>query len=117
VDHSVIADVPRDKYVERCKQRALAYLQRGDLKSAISAFVNNMDARPDCELPHHLASGSTVTRYASFIYASHCGLQIDLSVDGFKTSKHCRVVLRNGNTCGAKFVDQSDARAARAAGS
>jgi len=55
VDHSVIADVPRDKYVERCKQRALAYLQRGDLKSAISAFVNNMDARPDCELPHHLA--------------------------------------------------------------
>ena len=35
MDHSVIADVPRDKYVERCKQRALAYLQRGDLKSAI----------------------------------------------------------------------------------
>ena len=55
MDHSDIADVPRDKYVERCKQHALAYLQRGDLKSAISAFVNNMDARPDCELPHHLA--------------------------------------------------------------
>ena len=31
------------------------YLDRGDLKSAVSSFVNNMDARPDCELPHHLA--------------------------------------------------------------
>jgi hypothetical protein len=50
----VIADVPRDKYVERCKQRALDYLARGDLKSAVSSFINNMDARPDCELPHHL---------------------------------------------------------------
>ena len=55
MDRSVIADIPRDKYVERCKQRAFDYLDRGDLKSAVSSFVNNMDARPDCELPHHLA--------------------------------------------------------------
>ena len=55
MDRSVIADVPRDKYVERCKQRAFDYLDRGDLKSAVSSFVNNMDARPDCRLPHHLA--------------------------------------------------------------
>ena len=54
MDRSVIADVPRDKYVERCKQRAFDYLDRGYLKSAISSFVKNMDARPDCELPHHL---------------------------------------------------------------
>jgi hypothetical protein len=37
--------------------------------------------------------------------------QFDLSLDGFKTKKHCRVIWRNGNTCGAKFVDQSEARA------
>ena len=55
MDRSVIADVPRDKYVERCKQRALDYLDRGDLKNAVSSFVNNMHARPDCELPQHLA--------------------------------------------------------------
>jgi hypothetical protein len=55
IDRSVIADVPRDKYVERCKQRALDYLARGDLKGAVSSFVNSMDARSDCELPHHLA--------------------------------------------------------------
>ena len=43
MDRSVIADIPRDKYVERCKQRAFDYLDRGDLKSAVSSFVNNMD--------------------------------------------------------------------------
>src|SRR5829696_454640 len=43
--------------------------------------------------------------------------KFDLSLDGFKTTKHCRVVWRNGNTCGVKFVDKSDARAARAVGS
>ena len=46
MDRSVIADVPRDKYVERCKQRAFDYLDRGDLGSAAAAFVNNMNARP-----------------------------------------------------------------------
>jgi len=47
--------IPRDKYVERCKQRAFDYLDRGDLKSTVSSFVNNMDARSDREMPHHLA--------------------------------------------------------------
>jgi hypothetical protein len=56
MDRSVFADIPRDKYVERCKQRAFEYLDQGDLKNAVSSFVNNMDARPDCELPHHLAA-------------------------------------------------------------
>jgi hypothetical protein len=56
MDRSIIADIPRDKYVERCKQRAFDYLDRGDLKNAVSSFVNDMDARPDCELPHHLAA-------------------------------------------------------------
>ncbi|WP_249152771.1 hypothetical protein [Bradyrhizobium liaoningense] len=46
----------RDKYVERCKQRALDHLDRGDLKSAVTSFVGNMNARPDCELPHYLAT-------------------------------------------------------------
>ena len=56
MDRSVIADIPRDKYVERCKQRAFDYLDRGELKNAASSFVNSMDARPDCELPHHLVA-------------------------------------------------------------
>jgi len=31
--------------------------------------------------------------------------KFDLSLDGFKTTLHCRVVWRNGNTCGVEFVD------------
>ena len=30
--------------------------QKGQRSFAIAAFVNNMNARPDCELPHHLAA-------------------------------------------------------------
>ena len=56
MDRSIIADVPRDKYVERCKQRAFDYLDRGELRNAVASFVDNMNARPDCELPHHLAA-------------------------------------------------------------
>ena len=56
MDRSVIADVPRDKYVERCKQRAFDYLEQGDLRNAVAAFVGSMNARPDCQLPHHLAA-------------------------------------------------------------
>ena len=33
--------------------------------------------------------------------------RFDLSLDGFKTTKHCRVVWRSGNTCGVEFIDQS----------
>ena len=70
MDRSVIADVPREKYVERCKQRAFDYIDRGDLKSAVSSFVNNMDARPDCELPHHLADlGQPSLRERKFTYS------------------------------------------------
>jgi hypothetical protein len=56
MDRSLITDVPRDKYVERCKQRAFDYLDQGALKNAVASFVGNMNARPDCELPHYLAT-------------------------------------------------------------
>ena len=56
MDQSLIIDVPREKYVERCKQRAFDYLDRGGFKSAVASFVNDMNARPDCELPQHLTA-------------------------------------------------------------
>jgi hypothetical protein len=55
-DSSRIADVPRDKYVARCKERAFDYLDRGDLKNAITSMIGNMGARPDCKLPDYLAA-------------------------------------------------------------
>ena len=33
--------------------------------------------------------------------------RFDLSLDGFKTTRHCHVVWRNENTCGVKFVDNA----------
>jgi hypothetical protein len=32
-----------------------------------------------------------------------------LSLDGFNTTRYCRVVWRDGNTCGVKFVDRAGA--------
>ncbi|SDS43859.1 hypothetical protein SAMN05444158_2059 [Bradyrhizobium canariense] len=39
--------------------------------------------------------------------------EFDLSFDGFKTTKHCHVVWRDGNICGVEFVDRSHARTLR----
>jgi hypothetical protein len=39
---------------------------------------------------------STACHTASF--------EFELSFDGFKTTKHCHVVWRAGNTCGVEFV-------------
>jgi hypothetical protein len=56
MDRSLIMDMPREKYVERCKQHAFDYLDQGNLKSAVASFVGHMNARSDCQLPHHLAT-------------------------------------------------------------
>ena len=37
------------------KQLAFDYLEQGDLRNAVVSFVGSMNARPDCQLPHHLA--------------------------------------------------------------
>ena len=36
--------------------------------------------------------------------------QFDLSLDGFKTTKRCHVVWRDGNACGVEFVDRDRQR-------
>ena len=63
MERSLVTNMPRDKYVERCKQRALDYLDRGDLRNAVDSLVSNMNARPDCELPSYLATlGASLLR-------------------------------------------------------
>ena len=63
MERSLEVDMMRDKYVERCKQRAFDDLDRGDLKKAVASFVGNMNARPDCELPSYLATlGASLLR-------------------------------------------------------
>jgi hypothetical protein len=65
MDRSLMTDMPREKYVERCKQRAFDYLDQGDLKNAVTSFVGNMNVRPDCQLPHHLAALGVVLLMAN----------------------------------------------------
>jgi hypothetical protein len=51
-----ITDMPRDQYVERCKQQAPYYLGQGDLLKAVASIIITMDARTDCKLPEHWES-------------------------------------------------------------
>jgi len=55
-DSPLVTDMPRDKYVERCKQRALDYLDRGDIEKAVTSIITTMDARTDCKIPDYLAT-------------------------------------------------------------
>ena len=88
--------------LERTKINQLALLSVDGIRGCHPCLVENLhtDGATLQSSTHHTAA-----------------FKFDLSLDGFKTTKHCRVMWRNGNTCGVKFVDQSEARAARAAGS
>jgi hypothetical protein len=55
-DTPLVTDMPRDKYVERCKQRALDYLDRGDAEKAVTSIITTMDARTDCKIPQYLTA-------------------------------------------------------------
>lgn len=63
MEHFLLIEMTRDKYVERCKQRAFDHLDRADLRNSVASFVRNMNALPDCELPNYLAmlGGSLLT--------------------------------------------------------
>jgi hypothetical protein len=36
--------------------------------------------------------------------------EFDLSLDGFKSTKHCHMIWRDGNTCGVEFVARGQSR-------
>ncbi|UPK20658.1 hypothetical protein [Bradyrhizobium sp. 131] len=63
MEQFLLIEMTRDKYVERCKQRAVDHLDRADLRNSVASFVRNMNALPDCELPNYLAmlGGSLLT--------------------------------------------------------
>jgi hypothetical protein len=87
--------------LERIEINQLALLQVDGIRGCHPCLVMNFhsDGAMLHSLTHHIAA-----------------FKFDLSLDGFKTTKHCRVVWRNGNTCGVKFVDRrSNARAANGA--
>ena len=98
-----LGDVPmfERRALERIEINQLALLQVDGIRGCHPCLVMNFhsDGAMLHSLTHHIAA-----------------FKFDLSLDGFKTTKHCRVVWRNGNTCGVKFVDRrSNARAANGA--
>jgi hypothetical protein len=57
----------------------------------------------------NLHSGGAMLHSTTYHTAA---FEFDLSFDGFRTTRHCHVLWRRGNTCGVEFVDQSRVRAA-----
>jgi hypothetical protein len=94
-----LGDVPMSerRALERSANNQLALLHVDGIRGCHPCLVGNFHS--DGAMLH-----SSTHHTAAF--------KFDLSLDGFKTTKHCRVVWRNGNTCGVKFVDQSGARVA-----
>ena len=97
-------------YVAMIEHRAL---ERIAINQIALLYVDGIRGCHPCLVVNFHRDGATLHSSTHHTAA----FKFDLSLDGFKTTKHCRVVWRNGNTCGVKFVDQSEARAARAAGS
>lgn len=42
-----MADMTRDEHLRWCKQRALEYLDRGELQDAVSSMLSDLNKHPD----------------------------------------------------------------------
>jgi hypothetical protein len=86
--------VIEDRAIERTVLNQLALLHVDGVRGVHPCLVvnfHNQGATLHCSTFHIVA------------------FDFDLSLDGFKTTKHCHVVWRDGNTCGVEFVDRSHA--------
>lgn len=41
----------REEHVAWCRQRALEYLNRGDVKNAVASMMSDINKHPDCGVP------------------------------------------------------------------
>ena len=46
--------VPREQYVERSKERALALLRVGRMREAVASMMMDMRKHPNCGAPHEI---------------------------------------------------------------
>jgi hypothetical protein len=44
----------RKEHLAWCKERALAYLDRGELEDAVASFMSDMNKHPDTKIPSML---------------------------------------------------------------
>jgi|EndMetStandDraft_8_1072994.scaffolds.fasta_scaffold88331_3 PilZ domain-containing protein len=78
-------------------------LERIEIDRLALVCVNGIRGCHPCLVVNLHESGAKL-RSSTFHTAA---FKFDLSLDGFRTTMHCRVVWRNGNACGVKFVDQA----------
>ena len=83
-------------------------MERTEINQPAMLCVDGIRGCHPCLVVNLHRDGATLHSSTHHIAA----FKFDLSLDGFKTTMHCRVVWRNGNTCGVEFVDQIGARAA-----
>lgn len=80
-------------------------LERNEINQLALMCVDGIRGWHPC-LVVNLHDGGATLRSSTYHAAAS---KFDLSLDGFKTTKRCRVVWRNGNTCGVEFLDQGAA--------
>ena len=78
-------------------------LERVGINQPAMLHVDGICGCYPCLVVNFHAKGAMVHSSTHHIAA----FKFDLSLDGFKTTQHCRVVWRKGNVCGVEFVDQS----------
>ena len=49
-----LSTVTREQYVERSKERALAFLDVGRIREAVAWMMIDMRKHPNCEVPHEI---------------------------------------------------------------
>ena len=75
-------------------------LERVAINQLALLYVDGVRGCHPCLVKNFHSDGATVHSSTHHTAA----FKFDLSLDGFKTTEHCVVVWRSGNTCGVKFV-------------
>ena len=76
---------------------------RIDINQLALLHVEGVCGVHPCTIENISQRGAKLQTAAPHMAAS----EFALSLDGFKTTKHCHVVWRDGNTCGVEFVRHS----------
>jgi len=80
------------------------YLDRAIVNQLALVCVDGIRGCHPCRVLDFREDGATLHSTTHHTAA----FKFDLSLDGFRTTKHCRVIWRKGNTCGVEFVGAPD---------
>lgn len=76
--------------------------ERVEVNQLAMLYVAGIRGIHPCSIENLSNEGATISCSTAHIAA----FEFDLSLDGFKTTRHCHVVWRRGNVCGVVFVER-----------